>query len=715
MTYKELYEIRKNKVDKIKYKMLYFSKFNYSILKDVMYLTKQGRYKKTVNDIIIMADTETSKSKTNPYIKLKDGTIKYKPVMNYVVAWTLSINLYGHDLVTLYGRKPSDLVETIWKIHHIMNGESTYIFYHNLSYDWTFLRSFFMTQFGEPKNQLNIKSHYPLYIEFENQIILRDSLILAQRSLEKWAKDLDVDHKKAVGKWDYNKKRNQDKPLSKDEVEYIECDTLAGVECIYKTCQILNKTLVTLPYTSTGIPRGDIQKIGRVNKAKENFDKQKLSYEYYKKYALNIFHGGYSHGNRHLVNHKIEGITKDKDFTSSYPFVMLSEKFPCGQFYPIYDCTVNSILDHADNYAFMFKLILQNPRLKNYDWPMPALQFSKAKCCINPILDNGRILECDYIEIYLNEIDLEVINNQYIWDGAAIIDCVYTDKDYLPRWFTEYIYNLYVDKCKLKGKDPVLYALAKAKLNSCYGMCVQKTVKESVIEMYLTGDYITDIGLNDEEEYNKVMSKRNTLLPYQWGCWVTSYAFRNLFRLGECTNDPVHDWIYSDTDSVYGQNWVQSKLDKYNQHCKDLLLANGYDAVRLEGKEYWLGVADTDPNDDVYTEFKVMGAKRYCGRRVGDNKLHITVAGVPKCGADQLNDNIDNFAEDFIFSGKLDKKNTHFYMYENKIKQDKFGNEYADSIDLVPCDYKLDSIIVVNTWDELTRDDITLGVMYDKE
>ena len=120
MTYKELYQIKKSKIEKIKYKMLYFSDFDYSVLKDVLYITKQGRFKKTVNDVIIMADTETSKIMKNPYIKQKDGTIKYIPVTKYVVAWTLSINLYGHDLVTLYGRKPSDLVNTIWKIHQIM-------------------------------------------------------------------------------------------------------------------------------------------------------------------------------------------------------------------------------------------------------------------------------------------------------------------------------------------------------------------------------------------------------------------------------------------------------------------------------------------------------------------------------------------------------------------------------------------------------------------
>ena len=715
MTYKELYQIKKSKIEKIKYKMLYFSEFDYSILKDVLYLTKQGKFKKTINNVIIMADTETSKSRKNPYIKQKDGTIKYIPVSNYVVAWTLSINLYGYDIVTLYGRKPSDLVNTIWKIHHIMSGKSTYIFFHNLSYDWVFLRTFFIEQYGEPSSQLNIKSHYPLYIEFENKIILRDSLILAQRSLERWANDLNVEHKKAIGKWNYTKKRNQNTPLSPDELKYIECDTLAGVECIYKTCQILNKTLVTLPYTSTGIPRGEIQKIGKENKAKNNFDKQKLSYEYYKKYALNIFHGGYSHANRHLVDHKILGKIIDQDFTSSYPFVMLSEKFPVGQFYPIYDCTVESILDHSNDYAFMFKLIIKNVRLKDYNWPMPALQFSKAVYCINPILDNGRILECDYIEIYLNEIDLKVINDQYILDESTITECVYTDKDYLPRWFTDYVYKLYIDKCELKGKDSVLYALQKAKLNSCYGMCVQKTIKDTIIEDYATGKYIADIGKDEEKEYNKVINKRTSILPYQWGCWVTSYAFRNLFELGDCTKNPIYDWIYSDTDSVYGQNWDQNKLDRYNQHCKDLLIANKYDAVRINDKEYWLGVAASDPEEDVYTEFKVMGAKRYCGRRLDDNKIYITIAGVPKCGADQLNDDIDNFAKDFIFKGDQDKKNTHFYLYENKIRTDKYGNEYADSIDLVPCDYKLDSIVVVNTWEELTSDDITLGVYYDKD
>ena len=110
-----------------------------------------------------------------------------------------------------------------------------------------------------------------------------------------------------------------------------------------------------------------------------------------------------------------------------------------------------------------------------------------------------------------------------------------------------------------------------------------------------------------------------------------------------------------------------------------------------------------------------MGAKRYCGRRKSDNKIHITVAGVPKKGADQLQDNIDNFREDFIFKGEETGKKTHFYIFENEIKIDKNENEYADSIDLVPCDYKLDSIIVVNSWNDLISDDVESEVIYDEE
>ena len=121
-----------------------------------------------------------------------------------------------------------------------------------------------------------------------------------------------------------------------------------------------------------------------------------------------------------------------------------------------------------------------------------------------------------------------------------------------------------------------------------------------------------------------------------------------------------------------------------------LLQANGYDSVKIDGHVFTLGIAEHKPLKDDYTEFKVQGSKRYAGRCKKDGLIHITVAGVPKKnGANCLNDDLDNFTTGFIFDGKVTGKKQHVY-FSSEIYTDKYGNETADSIDLLPCDYKLD-------------------------
>ena len=176
----------------------------------------------------------------------------------------------------------------------------------------------------------------------------------------------------------------------------------------------------------------------------------------------------------------------------------------------------------------------------------------------------------------------------------------------------------------------------------------------------------------------------------------------NLFDLGACCDT----WVYSDTDSCYGIGWNTEKLNAYNERCKEKLLKNGYAGVEHNGKTYWLGIAEADSE---YYEYKVQGAKRYCGRSAEDNQLHITVAGVPKKGAICLNDNIDNFTTGCIFSGNLTGKKTHSYFFVDDIFTDELGNETGDSIDLNPCDYLLDSVVVPN-WEEIFTQEISIQV-----
>lgn len=691
------------------YQFCHYKQFNYKLLRFIWYLNTAGQGDRTTyNDVIIMADTETSKKKPDEY-NPKAKKQKYKTGRNHVVCWTVSIRAYHHNICTLYGRKPSTLIETLQRIHDNMNGAKTVVYFHNLSYDHIFLRKFAYRLYGNPIKQLNTKSQYPVSIEYANGIIIKDSLILAQRKLEKWADDLDVEHKKAVGKWDYDKIRNQNTPLNPDECEYIEHDTLAGVECLDKTLEALKKKIYSIPLTATGIPREQTRKRGG-NKARDMFQKLAPTLEQYHK-LCEIFHGGYTHGNRHYIDTLINWApVRCFDFTSSYPYIMCAFKFPMEKFTPIENCQAKDILAEMNDYAFMFKFIATNIRLKSDDEPMPALQFSKCVHTLNAIQDNGRILASNYVEIWLNELDLAVIFEQYEWDKHICCQVEAAEKDYLPRWFTDYVFESFTNKCMLKGGDPVLYSIAKALVNSLYGMCAQKSIKPDIIEDYKTGEF-KELDIVDEPKlYQDYLEKRSSILPYQWGCWVTSAAFYNVHQLAKCCRLP----LYMDTDSCYGIDWDQEKLQAYNDGCREKLEANGYGAVEKDGEKFWLGAAVSEGDKDLYTEFKYEGAKRYCGRNVASGKLKITVAGVPKKdGAACLNDDINNFHPGFVFDGVKTKKKTHVYFTVDDIYIDKNGNETGDSISLIPCDYELDSVNVPD-WEALFDDEITIQIYEEK-
>ena len=701
---KKAYEAYIHRLD---YSFCHYKKFNYDILNHIYYCYRIGKDRITVNDVIIMCDTETSKKQPDEEYIDNHGLIKYKTHENHVVAWTISIRAFHKNICTLYGRKPSTMAQTMLRIHEHMHGMQTIFYFHNLAYDHWFLRRFWIDLYGKPIHQLNTKPHYPIYVEYSNGIIIKDSLILAQRKLEKWASDLGVEHQKAVGKWDYDKIRNQtgDEPFTKDELEYIEHDTLAGVECIDATMQALNKKIYSIPYTATGIPREQTRKRGG-KKAHETFSKMALTLQQYEKMSA-CYHGGYTHGNRHYINTLIDWKNVWAfDFSSSYPYSLLAFKYPMEKYTPLgEDVSASFIINNHEKYSYMFKFVAVNIKLKSDDEGMPALQFSKCIRTVNAILDNGRILASNYVSIYLTEWDLMVIAEQYTWDKHICTEVEFARKDYLPRWFTDYIYECYKSKTLLKGKDKVLYSIEKSKANSLYGMCVQKPLRDDIVEDYDTGEYIIKDIENPDEEYSKYVNKISSILPYQWGCVCTAIAFYNLHTLIKCCKP-----LYCDTDSCYGVDWDLDAVTSYNKGCKDKLLANGYGAVIVGDREYWLGIAEHEKSDE-YSQFKYMGAKRYCGRCIEDNELHLTVAGVPKKSGALCLSSIDDFHPGFIFSGLKTGKKTHVY-FSNEIYIDENGNETGDSISLIPCDYQLDSVDVYD-WEAIFNDEIQIQIYDD--
>lgn len=666
----------------------YWEDYDYTQLNKVPVRTKKGRQPTTYSEAVIMADTETSKKED------EEGR-------NHVCAWSIAIGSLGIDVAGLWGKKPSDMMKCIRLIKENLRADEVFIYFHNLSYDWCFLRKFFFSTLGFPESQLNTKPLYPIIIRFQNGLTLRDSLCLAQRSLEKWSEDMDVTHKKAVGKWDYDLIRNFDSwNPNEDEKLYIMNDVLAGIECLMKTMQALKKTVRTLPVTATGIPRGIAREIGRKNRAHQTAVKL-LPNTYADQFIFELaFHGGYTHPNRFCKNDIYPNYLKTDhwlpvcmDYASSYPYQVLTKKMPDQKFFKLDDnVDAEYIKSSCDEYAFLIHIKCFGASLKNGRWPMPVLQDAKCLTSVNNICDNGRILKSDYFDMWVTDPDFLLIDEQYKFDKLEIDEVWTAHKDYLPRWFRDYIYELFGDKTRLKGVDVVRYSLQKAALNAAsFGMCAQKPVKLDIDENYETGEYSASEDFDFEEAYQKHLKNFQTFLPYSWGVWITAYAQYDLFLLGKCV--PEGDiWLYSDTDSVYATGFDEEKLNALNESRKKVLTEQGYPPILWNDREYYPGVAEYDGTS---MQFKAIHSKCYCKRPLtayGDGfimggDLKITVAGVPKRGAKSLHNNINNFKPGFLFDGKTSGKLQHTYYYVDEIYTDAHGNETGDSIDLTECDY----------------------------
>ena len=680
--------------DSFIYKCIYYKDFDFSLFQyiDFKYKTKKGRV--SYNDIVIMADTETSKA------------INYPTCLhNYIVAWSIAFRAFGRNLVTLYGHGPYEFTDMLKELKANLPGDDIYIYFHNLSYDWVFIRKFMIEAFDKPEHQLNTKPLNPLFIRFKNGIVLRDSLALSQRSLEKWASDMFVDHQKAVGSWDYDKIRNQSgagSEFTPDEITYIENDVLAGVECIDATMKVLKKNISSIPTTCTGIVRNEAREAGG-----------RTAHAYYlrvspEEYAMQqiyerVFHGGFTHANRYILG--VVYPATCYDIASSYPFSLITMKAPAERFFKCPGkVDIDYILKDNPNYAFIFRIKLFKVDLKNLAYPMPVLSHNKSLQSINAVLDNGRILRADYVELWTNELDFYLINKQYKFEDYVIADAYMATKDYLPKWFTDFVYQRFISKTHLKGVDIVRYMIEKGMLNSSFGMASQQPCKPLIVEDYDTGEYApAEVDFN--AQYEKHLKNPKSFLPYVWGIWCTSTSQLRLFELGECVSDDGI-WLYSDTDSVYATAFDIEKIEDYNQRAKEKIKERGYDPVIFNGKTYHLGVAEFDGS---YTEFKTWHSKCYAARDAESGKLKITVAGVPKRGVSVLEDDIKNFKPGLIFPGTASGKLQHTHFYVDSIYADANGNIIGDSIDLTPCDYLLRSVNDVH-FSELDQEEI--GVAY---
>ena len=173
------------------------------------------------------------------------------------------------------------------------------------------------------------------------------------------------------------------------------------------------------------------------------------------------FCGGFTHASAKYSGLKLNSVGSF-DFTSSYPAVMLAEKFPMSKSRLVEHIdTEEQLFNYLNKYCCLFDVELVNITPKvDYDHP---ISFSKLIDVKSPIIDNGRIVSAEKLTITCTEQDFFVFLAFYNWDEIHIKRFRIYEKGYLPTPFVKSILELYKRKTTLKDVEgeEVNYMISK--------------------------------------------------------------------------------------------------------------------------------------------------------------------------------------------------------------------------------------------------------------
>ena len=468
----------------------------------------------------------------------------------------------------------------------------------------------------------------PIYCRMYDTFEYRCSYIQSNMSLAALCKQTGVKQKLSGQKFDYDKVRFPWTKLSAFEEEYTTVDVESLVAAMKYRVQRGGDTLQTVPLTSTGYVRRECK-----NALKDRFLDLRELKPGEKEYRLlrKAFRGGNTHANRYYVD-KIVPDVYSYDISSSYPTQQLTQMFPMKPFkwLVLEQKTSAARLKRVFQfiglgYAVVGTYQFKNMRLKNHREPIPYISLSRCQAMgtddYELTLDNGRVLECGYMEISCTEIDLEIILEQYTFDYMDVMECMIAQKDYLPAEYREVIQNYYNKKTALKGDDSedgkYIYTKSKNMLNAVYGMSATDPVHQDIY--YQDGNYKIS-GYEDFNQDELLKLLKNASFPYQWGVYTTALARKQLQDAIKLCGDRI---VYCDTDSVKVIGNIDINILN-KELMKKAVQSKAY-ADDMNGHRHYIGLFEDDGH---YDEFITQGAKRYA-YRIGDH-LGITVAGVSK-------------------------------------------------------------------------------------
>ena len=627
-----------------------------------------GKRKKYDNNIYTF-DIETTSyilykgevKDTSFYDTLNEKEREFVEPRSTMYIWQFSIN----DTV-YYGRTWEELKE-FFKMLDYYNPVTKIVFIHNLAFEFQYLYSNIAQEnvFARASHKV-IKSKCKDYnIEF------RCSYMMSNTKLDNLTKVYNLPVKKKVGDLDYTKIRHSKTSLTEEELGYCENDCLVLYHYIkFELSQY--ERVDKIPITSTGHVRRELRDLIQKDYSYKAKVRKAISTDpHVYNLLVMAFQGGYTHANWVYADEVLKDVDS-WDETSAYPYVMVTYKFPATAFKKSW---VRSYEQMSKNFAYLLYIKFKNVKSKYYN------NFISASKCMNlrgAKYDNGRLISADSFEMVITDVDFYLYLKSYEFE-YEIVESYYSVYKYLPKQYINFILEKYVNKTEFKGVEgkEIEYNLEKQKFNALYGMTVTNVIKS---EVSFENNTWTETEMTNEEIIDKLKSEyKKGFLAFSYGVWVTAYARKNLLenvmKLDEFC-------VYCDTDSMkllrgYDKNIILNYNKKVEERIRSVssllnIDLNKYAPKDKKGREHMLGLFELekeDYQDYSYSEFITQGAKKYAVRESVMNKetneledkIKITVAGVPKSGAKALK-NLNQFKDGLVFKFKDTNKNLLFYV-----------------------------------------------------
>lgn len=692
------------------------------------YTTKKGKIRNsplyTYTNLCCGFDIETSTTKT---VNLVNGITDY-----YSAMYCAQFGINNIGIRFRLWNQVREFFINFPKILGLHKNEVLLTWVHNLDYETSYIKHRFNidgnTFFGKSRQK-------PIKFLAEQHIYFHDSYSVSNSSLEMLAKIFDTKHKKAVGELDHNVERNFLTVLTKKDDKYLFNDvfvltdfariifdtfdfipdtqtqilakevkkaaveygeSLVGAECWnrwknecttdYDLLKRLHGYIFGYKYKVNGYThhvKGIVDpdmftpfnKLGIPPKPFGIKDDEKIIYDLY----TWLFRGGYTKSNARYTStptYLIYGVQCPVwgfDYTSSYPFTATAFNFPVGKFEEytgnIDDLDLTYDSPDFENYRYIFMIEFENIETIN-----DFCYESESKAIYeNALIDNGRIMNADKLQVCLTDCDYALYKKFYTWKSKTVIKAYRAKAGKLPDYLLIPMWECGLKKQSLKhvkGKERE-YMLNKIKFNIFYGL----TCRQPVFIEYGYDNLVTESGYistetntksffgnkqdikhfvdDDIENIEKLpvqtceqtdfnTATMNFILSPFWGIWIAAFARFNLlniiYEIGENSEWITNDCLYCDTDSVYFKNGEKHLhiIEKWNKWCMNRVkekLPEKYHAVLGKlGQFDNIAMDETNNYSDHFINFKTLGAKRYIKeyQLPKKKKISVTIAGLPK-------------------------------------------------------------------------------------